>query len=391
MPPRATTHELAIESPGHGRSQRGLADAGRADEGENDAATVGGVGVWDTAVRTELAHGQVFDQSLLHLDQSGVVGVEDFTSDVEIEPLGIDVAPGEFEHRVQPRSNPVGLHRLVTSALQAIDLLGHGVGCVAREVQLSELGSIVGDRIVAPFSQFLVNGCQLPSENRLPLAFFKPVGHVLADLLGQFHFGQGLFHPGNGEIETLIDLGGLEQLNPSFESQLWPVADRVCERSWFLQAVQRAAEATTPHFLQQHCGRRSVLVDQRFDITCRLLIDRLRLDPGRVARADDTHTDPNSLMRAYGEGRGAVGQRSSVLDRGDHTDSRVPNAGVAGESGQQKHSIGSSGSDGRAGFIGVGRNGDDHVRQHNAIGNREYGKSLAMVGVVGKGRVGGGG
>src|SRR5262249_62310569 len=73
--PDGDAHELPLERPRDRLAQRGLADAGRADEAQD----------LPRGVLAELRHGQVLDDPLLHLFEVVVVLVEDLARALQVE------------------------------------------------------------------------------------------------------------------------------------------------------------------------------------------------------------------------------------------------------------------------------------------------------------------
>jgi hypothetical protein len=79
--------ELDSERARDALAERGLADAGRADEAQDRAA----------ALRVELAHGQVLDDALLDLVEPVVIRVEDVARTLDVDVLGVEFRPRQRE------------------------------------------------------------------------------------------------------------------------------------------------------------------------------------------------------------------------------------------------------------------------------------------------------
>ena len=75
---QAHAHELAAGRLGDALTERGLADAGRADKAQDRAL----------AVRIELAHREIFEDAALDLGQAVVVLVEDAPRLGDVDALG---------------------------------------------------------------------------------------------------------------------------------------------------------------------------------------------------------------------------------------------------------------------------------------------------------------
>src|SRR5436309_1465858 len=93
VPDAAQGHadELASGGPGDRLADRGLAGAGRPDQGQDGARLRVGL---DVALGTQLAHGEVLRHAVLDVLQAGVVGVEHFTRGHGVEVLLGALAPG---------------------------------------------------------------------------------------------------------------------------------------------------------------------------------------------------------------------------------------------------------------------------------------------------------
>ena len=134
--------ELAPEGVGDGLAERRLADAGRADEGQ-DGPRAAPVHRRQAALGLQLAHGEVLEDALLHVLQPVVVGLEDARRLGDVEAvLGLD-APGDLEHGVEPGADPARLGALVAGALELVDLALDGLAHVLGQVARLELGPVV--------------------------------------------------------------------------------------------------------------------------------------------------------------------------------------------------------------------------------------------------------
>ena len=96
-------HELAPQRARDGLAERGLADAGRADEAQDRALLVA----------LELAHRQVFEDALLDLLEAVVIGVEDVARRLDVELVLGDDAPRQLDQpfEVGARDRVLGRRR----------------------------------------------------------------------------------------------------------------------------------------------------------------------------------------------------------------------------------------------------------------------------------------
>jgi hypothetical protein len=87
----AEAHELTAGGPRDRAAERGLADAGRADQAEDRALQRAGAGL----------HSQVLEDAFLDLLQAVVVGFEDLLGPHHVDGLGLGLAPWDREQPVE--------------------------------------------------------------------------------------------------------------------------------------------------------------------------------------------------------------------------------------------------------------------------------------------------
>ena len=100
--------ELAAHGARDGLAERGLADAGRADQRQHGAAAAAADDA-EAAVGAALAHRQVLGDALLHVLQAGVVGVEDRLGAADVVGVLGPLVPRQLEDGVQPGADPAAL------------------------------------------------------------------------------------------------------------------------------------------------------------------------------------------------------------------------------------------------------------------------------------------
>ena len=118
--------ELALHGARDRLAERGLADAGRADEAQDRPFHVA----------FELPHREVFDDALFDLVEIVVILVEDAARLDRVDAILGDRQPGQLEHPVDVGADHLGLGRRRSHARQAIDLavddLPHVIGQARR-------------------------------------------------------------------------------------------------------------------------------------------------------------------------------------------------------------------------------------------------------------------
>ena len=95
-------HELAVQRACDRLADRGLARAGRPDQGQDRA---GALVLRDSPVLPELAHREVLDDPVLDVLEPRMVGVEHLTRMLGIEPLLGPLAPRHGEQPIEIRAD----------------------------------------------------------------------------------------------------------------------------------------------------------------------------------------------------------------------------------------------------------------------------------------------
>ncbi len=97
--------ELAAHRVGDGLAEAGLADAGRAHEGQ-DGAPAPAADDAEAPVAAPLAHRQVLGDALLHVLQPRVLGVQDGLGALDVVGVLGALAPRHLQDRVEPGADP---------------------------------------------------------------------------------------------------------------------------------------------------------------------------------------------------------------------------------------------------------------------------------------------
>ena len=181
--------ELAAGRAGDRLADRGLAGAGRADQGEDGA---GALVLLDAALLAQLLDRQVLRDAVLDVLEAGVVGVEHLAGGRRIELLVGGLAPRHGDQPVEVGADHRGLAGLLAHALQARELLEGLLGHRLRHAGLGDLLAVLlGDR-GAVLAQLALDRLHLLAQDVLALLLVRAGLDVLADLLAQLQLGQAL-------------------------------------------------------------------------------------------------------------------------------------------------------------------------------------------------------
>ena len=171
---QADAVELAIHSLGNGDSDGGLAHTRRAHK-TNDLAL--GLGM-------DLAHGDVLQDTLLHLGQAVVVLIQHGPSLFHIRPLLGLLAPGHFQAGVQVIADHRCLGAAVGLLCQARNLLHQLFSDFLGDIQLLNFFRILLNFIVAVLAQLMLQYLHLLPQNHVLL---HPA-YTVADFFLHLHF-----------------------------------------------------------------------------------------------------------------------------------------------------------------------------------------------------------
>ena len=181
--------ELAAERARDGLAERGLADAGRSDQGDDRARSAAAEHL-EAALLAQLAHGEELDDAVLHVGQTGVVLVQDSARlDQVVVVLGAHV-PGDVEHPVEVGADPSVLGVLLARPLQAVELAVDLGQHVLGHLGLGDPLAVGRDDVGLALVQLLLDRLELLAQQELALGLLHALGDVAADLLLQRGVGE---------------------------------------------------------------------------------------------------------------------------------------------------------------------------------------------------------
>ena len=201
---QADAGELAAHRLGDRLAERGLADAGRADEAQDRRLALG----------RELAHGQELDDPLLDLVEAEVIGVEHAARLGDVDVLRLRRRPGQLEQRVEIGADHAVLARRLGRALQPPQLLlGRGLD-LGRHLRLGDRLLEVGQLLLvgAFLAQLALDRRHLLAQQHLALARVERRLGLAADLGRQPQHLEPMGEQLRHLVEALQQVGGLEQL-----------------------------------------------------------------------------------------------------------------------------------------------------------------------------------
>ena len=219
----AHPHELAAHRPGDALAQRRLADAGRADEGEDRAADLVGEG----------ADGEVLEDPLLDLLEAVVVLVEDPGGFLDVElVVGRDV-PGQADQPVHVRPDDADLGRRGRDPAHPVDfldrpgldLVGHAGG-LDLLAQLVDLGLL---RVV--LAQLALDGLELLAQDVLALGLVHLGLDLGLDPTLELEDLDLVGEEVRDELEALGDVDRLEHLLALLGGHVRAVGDHVGQQA----------------------------------------------------------------------------------------------------------------------------------------------------------------
>ncbi|HLH29034.1 MAG TPA: hypothetical protein VKW77_08960, partial [Acidimicrobiales bacterium] len=315
--------ELAVHGTGDGLAERGLAHAGRADEGE-DGPCAPALDAPEAALATELAHGQVLEDPVLHVSEPVVVLVEDPGRFGHVQTVLRLDAPGQLGDRVQPGAGPSVLRALLARPLELVDLALYGGAHALGQVTLGEAGAVVvgcGLAARAELAELLADRLELPAQQELALGLLHPLLDVGLDPLAQGQVGQHLPGPAGDHAQTFGHVGRLEHLDLLLEGEVRRVARDVGQTPGLCDLREALGQAAGAAAVQDVLEHRPVLTGQLALLGRGRAVRRLLdLDPQGPARPGDGDPEAGTLDAPQDGCRETARKLATLGDLGDHAD-----------------------------------------------------------------------
>ncbi len=314
-PAQGDADELPAGGAGDGAPERGLADAGRADEAEDGALDLG----------VELADREELEHALLDLLEPVVILVEDALGAHDVELLLAALVPRHGDEPVEVGSDDDDLRGGGRHAFEPVDLLegarlhllGHLRLCDPRAKLFELAGAVV------PFAQLLLDGLHLLPQVELLLGLFELLLDAGADLalhledldLAVEHVGQ--------HLQPLPLVRGLEDLLLYIDRDLGVVGDQIGETPAVghapggLEGLGRDVLAEVDEPLEL----RDDVADEGLRLDSGLLDLRERLDVGpQEGVGVDVAVDADAAGALDHDADGAVRQGQGLHDLADGPD-----------------------------------------------------------------------
>src|SRR5829696_5326124 len=232
--------ELAPGRAGDRLADRGLAGAGRADQGQDGPAPLV---LGDAAVRAQLAYGQVLRDAVLDVLEAGVIGVEHLARGHRVELLLGAFVPRHGDQPVQVGADHRGLARLLAHALEPAELLRGLLAHVVGHARLGDLLAVLLRDGAGVLAQLALDRLHLLAQEVLALLGVRAGLDVLADLLAQLELREPLALDLDGELDALRDVERLEHAHLLLEGDVGRVADRVGQRAGLDDRAQERRDA----------------------------------------------------------------------------------------------------------------------------------------------------
>lgn len=384
--------ELAAHGVGDALAERGLADAGRADEGQHGTAAPSADDA-EAPVGAALAHREVLGDPLLHVLQTRVLGVEHGLGAGNVVGVLGPLGPGEFQDGVEPGPYPGALGALVGGPLQLLDLLEGGLADLLGEVGGLDAGAVVVALVLlalaVQLTELLADGVELAAEQELALLLVDALLDVLGDGLGDVLLGEVLAEVLGGELEAGDRVAGLQQGHLLRGGQEGRVPGVVREGAGGVDLLDAVDHLPGAALLQPGGGQRLV---RRHQLGHRAgqrrghrLLDGRPLDPERGPGPGGSGPDPHAAAAAHQRAGVAVGQPSDLFHGGEDADRGV---GAVDPRDEQHLRLAPAGPGrGLRGFDGgpyigfVEVQWHDHPGQHHFIVERQHRKSQRCVGL----------
>ena len=312
-----------------------------------------------------------------------MVGVEHVARGLDVEPLVGALAPRQRQQPVEVGADRGRLGVVAAGRGEPVDLALGLLAGLLGELGLGDAGAVALDLVlVVDVAQLLADGVELAPQQELALRLLHALGDVVADAAAELDLAQRLAGPGEGLLEPLLDVDGLEQLELALVGQVGGVAGGVGEGARLVDRAQERGHAGVAARLEDLLDDGAVLVRQLVRALADLLgvgvlgdLDAERL-AGRVGAAE-----LGAVQRADGDAPGAAGEHRGVaVELGDDAD-----PGEAALAARDQHDV--RGPVGRQGvvhggpcLVGGQRHRKSHVRENDRVIQWDQRKRSGSVG-----------
>ena len=278
----AQPDEFAAGRLGDALPERGLANAGWANEAQDGAA----------AVRIELAHREIFEDAAFDLGQTVVVLVQDAARFRDVDRIGIELRPRQADQPIQVAADHAVFGGGIRHTLETLELLLGMVlgllrhpGLLDRFAQLEDLG-----RLLVALPQLLLNVAQLLAQNMFALLGGQRLLGLIADLLRDLEHFDALHEQREHLVQPLLDVDRLEHVLLFRRFGVEDAGNEIGERGRRIQLLDRG----------RHLRRN---IRQQLDdvLGAPLHQAHARLDVGRHDLGDADFLDARDQERKSGE------------------------------------------------------------------------------------------
>ena len=234
-------HEFAAHGAGDRLAERGLADAGRADETQDRALALG----------LQLAHREIFEDALLDLGQAVMVLIEDAPRLGNVDAVLRGLRPGKLDQPIEIGADHAVLGGRLGHALEPLQLLQRLLLGLFRHAGLLDRLAQFGDLGLAlvAFAELLLDLAKLLAQNVLALPPGERLLRLLADLLRQAQHLDLLREIAQQLVEPLGDVESLQQVLLLGRRQVGDVGDEIGKLRRRLHLLDRAGD------LGRHVGQ----------------------------------------------------------------------------------------------------------------------------------------
>jgi hypothetical protein len=311
-----------------------------------------------------------------------MVGVQDAAGLGHVEAILRPLAPWQLQHPVEVVANPALLGILLAGALQAVELALDFFANGVREGRLGDLLAVLRQRVAIGLAQLLFDRGELLAQVELALALFEALVDLDANLVLQRGFGQDGASPGDQRLEPRHDVALLEDGQVLVQLQLGRIAGHIGELARMLDAAQHLTDSRCAAQVEQVLEHGAVLAGElvrRGGQLVELGIWR-RLDghPQRAVAFDGGAGEQAAVLTAEDRCLASVWQAAGFLDVGDGADGGQVSVDARDDDHQAVGLTG--GKDGGASALGFDGDRHGHVRQDDAVIQRQHGED--ELGVV---------